>query len=129
MNQGRRVITTESAPAAIGPYSQAVVTGNLVFTSGQIPIDPASRTIVSGGIQEQTHQVMRNLAAVLDASGSSLAGVVRTTCFLKDLTEFAAFNEIYASYFEDEPPARSTVQAAKLPMDVLVEVDCIALID
>lgn len=127
MSDDRMVIATASAPAAIGPYSQALVAGGFVFTSGQIPLDPATKAIVSGGIREQAHQVMQNLKAVLEASGSSLESVVRTTCFVKDLNDFAGFNEVYGTYFSSEPPARSTVQVARLPLDVLVEVDCIAL--
>jgi len=128
MESNRRVVTTSFAPAAIGPYSQAIAAGNLLFTSGQIPLDPESGQIVEGGIHEQTRQVMNNLNAVLEAAGSSFAAVLRTTCFLMDLNDFAAFNEVYGSCFGDEPPARSTVQVAKLPLDVLVEVDCVALI-
>ena len=128
MSDHRAAITTNSAPAAIGPYSQAITTGNLVFTSGQIPVDPATKAVVAGGIEEQAHQVMKNLAAVLEASGSTMADIVRTTCFLKDLNDFSAFNEVYSTYFDSDPPARSTVQVAKLPLDVMVEIDCIALI-
>lgn len=128
MNAQRSIVESDSAPAAIGPYSQAVKAGNLLFTSGQIPLDPKSTAVVEGGIQEQTHQVMQNLSAVLAASGASLANVLRTTCFLKDLNDFAAFNEVYASYFDNEPPARSTVQVSRLPLDVMIEVDCVALI-
>jgi 2-iminobutanoate/2-iminopropanoate deaminase len=128
MDPTRAIIGTESAPAAIGPYSQAVRGGNLLFTSGQIPVDPSTSSVVDADIQQQTRQVMLNLKAVLEASGTSLANVLRTTCFLKDLGDFAAFNEVYASFFDSEPPARSTVQVAKLPLDVLVEIDCVALI-
>lgn len=128
MSDHRAAIATDSAPAAIGPYSQAIRAGNMIFTSGQIPVDPATNAVVAGGIEEQAHQVMKNLIAVLDASGSSMANVVRTTCFLRDLNDFAAFNQVYASYFENDPPARSTVQVVKLPLDVMIEVDCIALI-
>jgi 2-iminobutanoate/2-iminopropanoate deaminase len=128
MSDHRAAIATDSAPAAIGPYSQAIRAGNMIFTSGQIPVHPATNAVVAGGIEEQAHQVMKNLIAVLDASGSSMANVVRTTCFLRDLNDFAAFNQVYASYFENDPPARSTVQVVKLPLDVMIEVDCIALI-
>jgi 2-iminobutanoate/2-iminopropanoate deaminase len=128
MSDQREVISTNSAPAAIGPYSQAIRAGNLVFTSGQIPVDPATNALVAGEIHEQAHQVMRNLAEVLKAAGSSIAHVVRTTCFLRDLNDFAAFNQVYASYFDNDPPARSTVQVAKLPLDVMIEIDCIAVI-
>lgn len=126
---GKRVVATDQAPAAIGPYSQAVVAGGFVFTAGQIPLDPQTMKVVLGGIREQTDQVMRNLSAVLAAAGSSLSRVVKTTCFLADLTDFPAFNEVYAQSFTAEPPARSTVQAAKLPLGVLVEVECIALVE
>jgi 2-iminobutanoate/2-iminopropanoate deaminase len=119
------MIATAKAPAAIGPYSQAVKVGNLVFTSGQIPLD-ASGKLVEGGIKEQAHQVFRNLQAVLAEAGSSLQQVVKATVFLKDMTMFAELNEIYASYFGDHKPARSTVEVARLPRDVLVEIELIA---
>jgi len=121
-------ITTSQAPAAIGPYSQAVRFGNLLFTSGQIPLTPEG-TLVQGGIEEQTHQVFRNLQAVLGAAGASLANVVKATVFIKDMNQFAAVNEIYASYFGDHKPARSTVEVARLPKDVLVEIELIAVLD
>ncbi|CAN5695255.1 RidA family protein [soil metagenome] len=124
----RTRVETSDAPEAIGPYSQAIVAVPFVLTSGQIPIDPGTASIVQGGIREQTKQVLENLSAVLAASGSSLSGVVRTTCFLKDLGDFAEFNSVYSEYFPTSPPARSTVQVARLPMDVLVEIDCIALV-
>ncbi len=124
----REIIATESAPRAIGPYSQAVKSGNLVFTAGQIPLDPATMKLVEGDITAQTEQVMRNLAAVLDAAGSSFAHVVKTTCFLANLDDFPAFNEVYARSFGDAPPARSTVQVARLPAGALVEVECVALV-
>jgi 2-iminobutanoate/2-iminopropanoate deaminase len=119
------MIATNKAPAAIGPYSQAVKIGNLVFTSGQIPLD-ASGNLVEGGIKEQTHQVFRNLQAVLAEAGSSLQKVVKATVFLKDMAMFAELNEIYASYFGEHKPARSTVEVARLPKDVLVEIELIA---
>ncbi|MBI3271241.1 MAG: RidA family protein [Planctomycetes bacterium] len=122
----RRVVATESAPRAIGPYSQAIACGDWVFTSGQIAIDPASGTLVPGGITEQTRRVLENLGAVLAAAGSSLDRVVKTTVFLKDMGEFAAMNEVYATFFREAPPARSTVEAARLPRDVRVEIDAIA---
>jgi len=121
-------ITTSQAPAAIGPYSQAVRFGNLLFTSGQIPLTPEG-TLVQGGIEEQTHQVFRNLQAVLGAAEASLANVVKATVFIKDMNQFAAVNEIYASYFGDHKPARSTVEVARLPKDVLVEIELIAVLD
>ncbi|MFL6255649.1 MAG: RidA family protein [Pyrinomonadaceae bacterium] len=124
---GRRVVKTEEAPGAIGPYSQAVVAGGFVYISGQIPIDPATGQFVAGGVREQTAQVLRNLSKVLEAAGSSLARVVKTTVFLADMNDFAAMNETYAAYFDEEPPARSTVQAARLPRDARVEIDVVAL--
>ena len=119
------VIYTPDAPAAIGPYSQAIVAGNLVFTSGQIPIDPATGAITAVTIEEQTEQVCKNLKAVLEAAGSSLEKVVKTTCFLSDMDNFAAFNGVYAKYFTGKP-ARSCVAVKTLPKNVLVEVDTVA---
>lgn len=118
-------IHTKNAPTAIGPYSQAVVAGDFVFTSGQISIDPQSGALVDGGIKVQTHRVCRNLAAVLEASGSSLKQVVKTTCFLHDMADFAEFNEVYAEYFT-EKPARSCVAVKALPKGALVEIEVIA---
>lgn len=118
-------IHTDNAPAAIGPYSQAVVAGKLVFTSGQIPIDPASGLLVGENIAEQTHRVCRNLEAVLSAAGSSLTRVVKTTCFLANMADFAAFNEVYARYFT-EKPARACVAVKDLPKGALVEIEVIA---
>ena len=118
-------ISTNNAPAAIGPYSQAIVVGNLVFTSGQIPINPASGNIEAEGITAQTEQVMKNLGAVLEAAGSSYAKAIKTTCFLADIKDFAAFNEVYAKYFT-EKPARSCVAVKDLPKSALVEVEVIA---
>ena len=118
-------IYTNKAPEAIGPYSQAVITGNLVFTSGQIAIDPAKGDVVAEGIEEQTKQVMKNLGEVLKAAGSSFEKAVKTVCFLSDMTDFAAFNEIYGKYFTGKP-ARSCVAAKQLPKGVLVEVEVIA---
>ena len=123
----REIVATEAAPQAIGPYSQAIQIGNFVFTSGQIPIDPKTGAFVEGGIAEQTEQVLRNLAEVLRAAGTSLEAVVKTTVFLADMDDFAAMNEVYARYFPNEPPARSTVQAARLPRDARVEIDVIAV--
>lgn len=124
----RRIVQTSHAPQAIGPYSQAVVAGSLVFVSGQIPLDPVSGAVVPGGIAAQTHQVMKNLRAVLEASGSSLDKVVKTTIYLKDMGQFQEVNQLYGSYFKDAFPARATVEVARLPRDVMVEVDCIALV-
>jgi 2-iminobutanoate/2-iminopropanoate deaminase len=123
----REIVATEAAPQAIGPYSQAIQIGNFVFTSGQIPIDPKTGAFVEGGIAEQTEQVLRNLAEVLRAAGTSLEAVVKTTVFLADMNDFAAMNEVYGRYFSNEPPARSTVQAARLPRDARVEIDAIAV--
>lgn len=121
-------ISTDAAPAAIGPYSQAVSlpTSHLVFTSGQLPIDPATSAFVPGGIAEQTTQALKNLQAVLHASDSSLGHIVKTTVFLKDMNDFAAMNAVYAAFFPHDPPARSTVEVARLPKDALVEVEAIA---
>lgn len=124
----RRIVATEDAPAAIGPYTQGVVAGGFVFTAGQIPLDPATMELVEGGITEQTERVMRSLEAVLAAAGASFATVVKTTCFLANLDDFAGFNAVYARYFGDNPPGRSTVQVAKLPKGSLVEVECIATV-
>jgi len=120
-------VSTTNAPAAIGPYSQAVRFGNLLFLSGQIPLTPEG-DIVAGGIEEQTRQVLRNLEAVLAAAGATLRDVVKTTVFLKDMNDFAAFNQVYASFFGDHRPARSTVQVAALPRNALVEIELIAAI-
>ncbi|MGC8722355.1 MAG: RidA family protein [Acidobacteriota bacterium] len=125
----KEVVRTDGAPKAIGPYSQAVRAGGLVFCSGQIPLDPATMTVVEGGVAEQTRRVLRNLAAVLDAAGASLATVVKTTVFLKDMNDFAAMNEAYAEFFPSDPPARATVEVARLPKDVRVEIEVIALPD
>lgn len=122
-------IATADAPAAIGPYSQAVRSGDLLFTSGQIPLDPHTGNMITGGIAEQTERVLANLQAVLAAAGSSCGAVIKTTVFLKSMSDFAAMNEIYARFFAGEgivPPARSTVQVAALPKDALVEIECIA---
>ena len=118
-------ISTDKAPAAIGPYSQAIVTGNLVFTSGQIPLDPETGAVTGSDITEQTHRVCRNLEAVLNAAGTSLSAAVKTTCFLSTMDDFAAFNAVYAEYFTGNP-ARSCVAAKALPKGVLVEVEVIA---
>ena len=124
----RKPITTDKAPQAIGPYSQAIAAGQLLFLSGQIPLDPATGKLVDGGIAEQTHRVMSNLRAVLTAAGASFDNVVRTTIFLADMKDFAAVNEVYGSYFENPAPARACVQAAALPMQARVEIDAVALL-
>ena len=123
----REIVATEAAPQAIGPYSQAIRLGDFVFTSGQIPIDPRTGVFVEGGIAEQTEQALRNLAEVLRAAGTGLGAVVKTTVYLADMNDFAAMNEVYGRYFSNEPPARSTVQAARLPRDARVEIDVIAV--
>jgi len=124
----RKPITTDKAPQAIGPYSQAIAAGQLLFLSGQTPLDPATGKLVDGGIAEQTHRVMSNLREVLTAAGSSFDNVVRTTIFLADMNDFAAVNEVYGSYFENPAPARVCVQAAALPMKARVEIDAVALL-
>lgn len=123
----REIISTERAPQAIGPYSQAVRAAGLVFASGQIPLDPATGQFVSGGVAEQTEQVLRNLSAVLEAAGTNLDSVVKTTVFLADMNDFAAMNEVYGRYFKENAPARATVEAARLPRDARVEIEAIAL--
>ncbi len=123
----RQRVQTEAAPQAIGPYSQAIKADGFVFASGQIPIDPQTGQFVSGGVAEQTEQVLKNLSAVLEAAGSGLSQVVKTTVFLASMQEFGAMNEVYARFFTDQPPARSTVEAAGLPKQALVEIDAIAL--
>jgi 2-iminobutanoate/2-iminopropanoate deaminase len=122
----KEVISTPNAPAAIGPYSQAVRTGNLIFVSGQIPLDPATGQVVRGDIGTQTQQVLENLAAILEAAGSSLAKVVKTTVYLRDLEEFGRMNEIYGQFFAGNAPARATVQVARLPRDAAIEIDVVA---
>lgn len=122
----KEIIATEKAPAAIGPYSQAVRTGQLIFTSGMIPIDPATNTLVEGGIEVQAKQAFSNLEQLLLASGSDLDSVVKTVVFIKDMNDFAKVNEIYATFFTGNYPARSCVEVARLPKDVLIEVEAIA---
>ena len=124
----KEVVATQQAPQASGPYSQAIKANGFVFTAGQIPLDPASGKQVEGDIKAQTERVMRNLEAILAEAGASFDTVVKTTCYLANLDDFAAFNEVYARFFSAQPPARSTVQAARLPAGVQVEVDCIALV-
>ncbi|MGA8538244.1 MAG: RidA family protein [Terriglobales bacterium] len=123
----REVIASDLAPKAIGPYSQAIRAEGLIFTSGQIAIDPATAQVVAGDVTAQTDRVLKNLAAILQAAGSSLEKVLRCTVFLKSMGDFAAMNEVYGRYFGQAPPARSTVEVARLPKDVLVEIDVIAL--
>ncbi|HYW38765.1 MAG TPA: RidA family protein [Terriglobales bacterium] len=123
----REVIATEHAPKAIGPYSQAIRAQGLIFTSGQIPIDPATAQIIAGDVSAQTDRVLKNLAAILQASGTTIEKVLRCTVFLKNMGDFAAMNEVYGRYFKQAPPARSTVEVARLPKDVLIEIDVIAL--
>ena len=120
-------VVTQHAPAAIGPYSQAIVHNGIAYLSGQIPLDPATNTLVEGDIEVQTERVFKNLTAVLVACGSSMEKVLKTTVFLKDMDDFPKMNEIYAKYLGESLPARSTVQAAKLPRDVKIEIDCIAI--
>jgi len=124
----REIIATDSGPKAIGPYSQAVKANGFVFISGQIALDPATQQLVSGSIAEQTERVMRNLEAILAAAGSSLEKVVRCSVFLKSMNDFAAMNEVYGRFFRKNPPARTTIEAARLPKDSLVEIDVIALV-
>jgi 2-iminobutanoate/2-iminopropanoate deaminase len=122
------VVSTDKAPGAIGPYSQAVKVNGMVFCSGQIPIDPATGSFVSDGIAEQTEQVLKNLNAVLESAGSGLDRVVKTTVFLADMEDFAAMNEVYSKFFDSNKPARATVQAARLPRDAKVEIECVAIL-
>jgi 2-iminobutanoate/2-iminopropanoate deaminase len=123
----REVIATNDGPKAIGPYSQAIKANGLVFLSGQIALDPATQQLISGDVAAQTERVLQNLAGILKAGGSSLPQVVKTTVFLKNMSDFAAMNEVYGRYFTEAPPARSTVEVARLPKDVLVEIDVVAL--
>ena len=124
----KKIVATDRAPKAIGPYSQAVVHNGLAYLSGQIALDAASGQLVAGGVVEQTERVLENLRAVLEACGSSLDGVLKTTVYLKDMGEFGAMNEVYGRYFAVDPPARATVEAARLPRDVRVEIECIAAV-
>ena len=123
----RDIVHTHTAPAAVGPYSQAVRAGQLLFTAGQIPLRPDG-TLLDGDVRGQTRQVLTNLRAVLEAGGSSLSHVVKCTCFLKDMNDFAAMNEVYAEFFGEAPPARSAVQVARLPKDVSIEIEAIAIV-
>ena len=124
----RDIVSTKDAPQAIGPYSQAIKAGGFVFVSGQIPIDPATGQLITGDISAQTERVMKNLEAILRAAGSSLARVAKSTVYLKNMSEFAAMNEVYGRFFKAAPPARATVEVSRLPKDVLVEIDVIALL-
>jgi 2-iminobutanoate/2-iminopropanoate deaminase len=124
----REVISTNGAPQAIGPYSQAIKANGFVFVSGQIAIDPATQQLIGGDVAAQTDRVLKNVSSILKAAGSGLEKVVRSTVFLKNMSEFQAMNEVYGRYFSASPPARSTVEAARLPKDVLVEIDVIALV-
>ncbi len=124
----REVIATKNAPQAIGPYSQAIRANGFVFVSGQVAIDPASQQVLTGDVSVQTEQVLKNLRGILEAAGTSLEKVVRSTVFLKNMTDFTAMNEVYGRHFSTAPPARSTVEVARLPKDVLVEIDVIALV-
>lgn len=125
----RKIVNTEKAPKAIGPYSQANIIGNLVFTSGQIPLVPETGNMVSDKIQEQTIQVMENLKAVLEEAGTGMDKIIKTTCFLKNMEDFATVNEIYGRYFTGDFPSRSAIQVGKLPKDALIEIEAIAYID
>jgi len=122
----KTVISTTNAPAAIGPYSQAIRIGDLLFTSGQVPLDPATGAVVEGGIEEQARQSLSNVKAILNEAGTNMGSVVKTTVFLKDMNDFAAMNAVYAEFFQEPYPARSAVQVARLPKDVLVEIEAIA---
>lgn len=124
----KEIISTENAPGAIGPYSQAIKANGMVFCSGQIPIDIKTGEFVSDDVAEQTEQVLRNLSAVLESAGTSLDSVVKTTVFLEDMEDFSAMNDVYAKFFSENKPARATVQAARLPRDAKVEIECIALV-
>jgi 2-iminobutanoate/2-iminopropanoate deaminase len=125
----KQIISTTQAPSAIGPYSQAVRVGNLLFVSGQIPIDPATGVLIDDKtIQSQTRRVLQNLVAIVQAAGGSAQSIVKTTVFLKDMGNFADMNSVYSGFFNSSPPARSTVEAARLPRDVSVEIDCIAVL-
>ncbi|WP_421995244.1 RidA family protein [Reyranella sp.] len=128
-DRSKKAVLSDAAPKALGPYSQAIVANGLVFCAGQIPLDPRSGEVVPGGIAEQTHQVLKNLRAVLKAAGSDLDRAVKTTVFLKSMDSFAAMNEVYGQpeYFGAHPPARTTIEAARLPRDVLVEIEVVAL--
>jgi len=124
----KKIVRTDKAPNPVGPYNQAVVAGNLVFTAGQVAIDPRTNQVLEGGIQDQTRLVLQNLQAILHAAGSDLGKVLKTTVFLKSMNDFPAMNAVYAEFFPENPPARSTVEVGRLPKDVLVEIECIAVL-
>ena len=124
----KTTVSTEAAPKAVGPYAQGVLFGDLVFTSGQVALDPATGTIVEGGIDEQTRRVLRNVSAILDAAGSSLDDVVKTTVYLVDMAEFPAMNAVYAGFFPGERPARTTVAVSRLPLDARIEIDAVGIV-
>jgi 2-iminobutanoate/2-iminopropanoate deaminase len=124
----REIIVTKEAPAAVGPYSQAIRVGDWVFTAGQVALDPATGQLIGGGVEVQTRQVLKNIAAVLNAAGSSLDKVIKTTVFLKDIGDFKTMNQVYGEFFAHEPPARSTVEVANLPLGALVEIEAIAIV-
>ena len=124
----KKIISTERAPKAQGPYSQAVLINGFAFLSGQIPLDPATGQLVTGDIAQQAERVLENLKVVLEASGTSMAGVVKTTVYLKDMGDFARMNEVYLKYFPENPPARATVEVARLPKDVKIEIECVAAV-
>ena len=126
--EGKKIVSTEKAPKAIGPYSQAIRTENLVFTAGQVGLDPATMELVQGGVEAQTRQVLTNLRYVLEKADSGLNSVIKTTVFLQDLADFARMNAVYAEFFPENPPARSTIQVAGLPKGALVEIECVALL-
>lgn len=128
MSLKRKIIATDHAPAAVGPYSQGVQVGDLVYTAGQIPLVPQTGQLVEGDIEAQTRQVMQNLSQVLEAAGSSLADIIKTTIFVTDLADFATINTVYGSFFQSNPPARSTVQVAALPLGARVEIEAVAVI-
>lgn len=123
----KKIISTKDAPAAIGPYNQAIEANGFVFVSGQIPLVPDTMELVEGGVVEQTHQVLKNLEAVLKQAGCSLENVVKTSCFLKSMNDFVAMNEVYAQYFKENQPARAAVEVARLPKDVMVEIEAVAV--
>ena len=128
-SEGKKIVSTEKAPQAIGPYSQAICTEGLVFTAGQVGLDPGTMELVEGGVEAQTRQVLTNLSHVLESADSGLNFVVKTTVFLKDMADFASMNAVYAEFFPVKPPARSTVQVAGLPKGALVEIECVALLN
>jgi 2-iminobutanoate/2-iminopropanoate deaminase len=127
-NQMKKIVKTDQAPAPVGPYNQAVISGNFVFTAGQIAIDPETGQLDESDIRKQTERVIDNMGAVLKAAGSDLSKVLKTTVFLKNMDDFSVMNEVYAKYFVSDPPARSAVEVSRLPKDVLVEIECIALL-